>query len=126
MMQAVLSAQRAGVMHNDLVEQNFLVMVPDSDGCSDDSTNSDELAVVLLDFGNAISVRPDEPNDTAIKSSQLRLEREHACGIMKYRAGEQATKWMFEMLNSCKEDGDEFGQTFWDQVLEIDAEFGPS
>ena len=120
MMQAVLAVERAGVMHKDLLERNFLITAGGSNGVPP--------AVVMLDFGEAISLSQNSPDllsNFGSKAACLRKDRVDAYRIMARTVDKKPRRqWIMEMLEACEKEGrDEFARTFWDEMLEIDTKY---
>jgi serine/threonine protein kinase len=114
---AVLAIQRAGVIHTDLFERNFMVT---GDG-------GEPLKVVLLDFGDAKSALepPDFHSTTINESHPFGDDRTNTCVIMERTLGWNRThELILEGINGAGTgDQDDFERTLWQDFLFIESLF---
>jgi len=113
-MQVIMASRRAGVLHRDLMQNNFMVL--DSRDSGGLPTSRPE--VVLLDFGFARSSSKlgDIPGSPWTAAKVLNIDQRRAYHLSVSILGkEQALEWTRETFQKRQGEGkvDEFESSFW-------------
>jgi hypothetical protein len=101
MLQTVLFTQRAGVLHEDVYERNFIVL---------DDVPEGHSRVVMVDFRDAVSYL-DQPG------SRLEDRGRTASLMWRFIGSEQGYRLIHENIEKAKSGG-EYERVFWAEMLE--------